>query len=57
MKLTIPEVAKKLGVSTTAVYNWIEDKKLPYTKGYYGTRPIKLIDEGVLDRWLKENRK
>lgn len=57
MKLSIPEVAKKLDVSTTAVYNWIEDKNLPYTKGYFGTRKIKLIDEEVLERWLKENRK
>ncbi|MGO9973931.1 MAG: helix-turn-helix transcriptional regulator [Solirubrobacteraceae bacterium] len=34
-ELTVKQVAERLGVSTTAIYHWIADDKLPTHRGYH----------------------
>lgn len=55
--LSVQQVAEKMNVSRTTVYEWINEKHLPYTNKYIGTRKVIRIQEEILERWLEENRK
>ena len=58
---TVPEVAKKQGVSRPLVYKWIKDKRDPLKtirgmKGEQGGREMDLIRESDLNDFLKRRK-
>jgi len=48
--LTVPELAKQLGVSVHTVYSWVAQRRLPFLK----VGRLLRFDACAIDAWLRE---
>jgi len=51
--LTVEELAKKISVSKSTIYNWRMQKRIPYVK----MGKLIRFDTTEIDRWVNEQKK
>lgn len=49
--LSASEVADRLGIAESTVYEWMRERRMPCTK--IGRR--RMVSEVALDRWIEQN--
>lgn len=54
--LTLPDIAKYLGVHVTTIYRYIKDEKNPLPRFELNNKTI-LVKKNELDAWLENYRK
>lgn len=52
MIINIQELSKKLNISTSGIYAWVSQKKIPYVKVGHLIR----FDSDDIDEWLKQKK-